>query len=153
MNGKTCTFFGHRDCPASIRRALRATLIRLIEQEGVTSFLMGCQGAFDAAAASVLRELWPRYPQINCAVVLAYLPRRAEAFPLPTLLPEGIERVPGRFAISWRNRWMLEHCDMVVCYVTHSWGGAAKFVQLAKKRGKSVCNLAEADGDVLEIRR
>ena len=148
-----CTFFGHRDCPASIRGALRATLIRLIEQEGVTSFLVGCQGAFDAAAASVLRELWPRYPQINCAVVLAYLPRRAEAFPLPTLLPEGIERVPGRFAISWRNRWLLEHCDMVVCYVTHSWGGAAKFVQLAKKQGKSVCNLAEADGDVLEIHR
>lgn len=75
------------------------------------------------------------------------------SLPLPTLLPEGIERVPGRFAISWRNRWLLEHCDVVVCYVTHSWGGAAKFVQLAKKRGKSVCNLAEADGDVLEIRR
>lgn len=144
-----CTFFGHRDCPASIRGALSATLIRLIEQEGVTSFLVGCQGAFDAAAASVLREIWPRYPQIRCAVVLAYLPRRAEA----SLLPEGIERVPGRFAISWRNRWLLEHCDVVVCYVTHSWGGAAKFVQLAKKLGKSVCNLAEADGDVLEIRR
>lgn len=148
-----CTFFGHRDCPASIRGVLRATLIRLIEQEGVTSFLVGCQGAFDAAAASVLRELWPRYPQITCAVVLAYLPRHAEAFSLPTLLPEGIERVPGRFAISRRNRWLLEHCDVVVCYVTHSWGGAAKFVQLAKKRGKSVCNLAEGGGDVPEIPR
>ena len=28
-----------------------------------------------------------------------------------TLLPEGIENVPPRFAISWRNKWMLERSD------------------------------------------
>lgn len=50
------------------------------------------------------------------------------------MLPEGIERVPKRFAISWRNNWMLEHSDYVVACVTHSWGGAAQYVEKAKKR-------------------
>ena len=53
----SCTFFGHRDCPVSIRSSLRAVLIRLIETEGVTSFFVGNQGDFDAAVQSVLRDL------------------------------------------------------------------------------------------------
>ena len=54
------------------------------------------------------------------------------------MLPEGIERVPKRFAISWRNNWMLENSDYVVAYVTHSWGGAVQFVEKAEKRGQKV---------------
>ena len=60
-----------------------------------------------------------------------------------TLLPEGIEHVHPRFAISWRNRWMLDHADIVVTYITHSWGGAAQFVELAERQGKVLIRLAE----------
>ena len=117
-----CTFFGHRDCPASIRPALRSVLLELIEEKGVSTFYVGSQGAFDALAASVLQELRAQYPHIRCRMVLAYFPRQQDAFPLETLLPEGIEAVPRRFAISWRNRWMLRQADYVVTYVTHGWG-------------------------------
>lgn len=138
-----CTFFGHRDCPASIRSSLRAVLIHLIETEGVTSFFVGNQGAFDAAAQSVLRDLQSQYPAITCTVVLAYMPRQPENDGLATMLPEGIEKVPKRFAISWRNRWMLDHADYVVTYVTHAWGGAAQFAVRARKQGKRVYPLGE----------
>lgn len=138
-----CTFFGHRDCPASIRSSLRAVLIHLIEIEGVTSFFVGNQGAFDAAAQSVLRDLQSQYPAITCTVVLAYMPRQPENDGLATMLPEGIEKVPKRFAISWRNRWMLDHADYVVTYVTHAWGGAAQFATRARKQGKRVYPLGE----------
>ena len=138
-----CTFFGHRDCPASIRSSLRAVLIRLIETEGVTSFFVGNQGAFDAAVQSVLRDLQSNYPAITCTVVLAYMPRQPENDGLATMLPEGIEKVPKRFAISWRNRWMLDHADYVVTYVTHAWGGAAQFATRARKQGKRVYPLGE----------
>lgn len=138
-----CTFFGHRDCPASIRSSLYAVLIRLIETEGVTSFFMGNQGAFDAAVQSVLRDLQSNYPAITCTVVLAYMPRQPENDGLATMLPEGIEKVPKRFAISWRNRWMLDHADYVVTYVTHAWGGAAQFAVRARKQGKRVYPLGE----------
>lgn len=143
MNGKICTFFGHRDCPASIRSSLRAVLIHLIETEGVTSFFVGNQGAFDAAVQSVLRDLQSNYPAITCTVVLAYTPRQPENDGLATMLPEGIEKVPKRFAISWRNRWMLDHADYVVTYVTHAWGGAAQFAVRARKQGKRVYPLGE----------
>lgn len=138
-----CTFFGHRDCPASIRSSLRAVLIHLIETEGVTSFFVGNQGAFDAAVQSVLRDLQSNYPAITCTVVLAYMPRQPENDGLATMLPEGIEKVPKRFAISWRNRWMLDHADYVVTYVTHAWGGAAQFATRARKQGKRVYPLGE----------
>lgn len=138
-----CTFFGHRDCPASIRSSLYAVLIRLIETEGVTSFFVGNQGAFDAAVQSVLRDLQSNYPAITCTVVLAYMPRQPENDGLATMLPEGIEKVPKRFAISWRNRWMLDHADYVVTYVTHAWGGAAQFAVRARKQGKRVYPLGE----------
>lgn len=139
----SCTFFGHRDCPASIRSSLRAVLINLIETEGVTSFFVGNQGAFDAAAQSVLRDLQSQYPDITCTVVFAYMPRKPEPYGLATMLPEGIEKVPKRFAISWRNRWMLDHADCVVTYVTHAWGGAAQFATRARKQGKRVYPLGE----------
>ena len=32
--GWTCTFFGHRDCPAAIQPKLRAVVVELIERRG-----------------------------------------------------------------------------------------------------------------------
>ena len=60
-----------------------------------------------------------------------------------SLLPEGIENVPPRFAINWRNEWMLKQASFVVTYVTHSWGGAAKFADKATRLKKTVINLSE----------
>lgn len=36
---------------------------------------------------------------------------------------------------------MIEQADYVITYVTHSWGGAAKFKELAEKKGKTVINI------------
>lgn len=91
----SCTFFGHRDCPASIRSSLRAVLISLIETEGVTSFFVGNQGAFDAAAQSVLRDLQSQYPDITCTVVFAYMPRKPEPYGLATMLPKALRKCPS----------------------------------------------------------
>ncbi len=145
MEGKICTFFGHRDCPESVRGALQALLEELI-QKGVTVFYVGNEGNFDALVQSVLRDLSARCPQICCLVVLAYLPKRETGGGLGTLLPEGIETVPKRFAISWRNRWMLRRADCAVVYVTHPSGGAAQFAGEARRQGKPVCNLGGFEG-------
>lgn len=39
-----CTFFGHRDCPGTIRPSLRKALVDLIQAHSVTFFYVGCQG-------------------------------------------------------------------------------------------------------------
>ena len=58
-----------------------------------------------------------------------------------TILPEGIVTVHPRFAISWRNKWMLKQSDYVVTYITHSWGGAAQFAEMAERQAKHVVKL------------
>ena len=50
-----CTFFGHRDCPSSIKSKLRKVLIDLIESHAVDMFYVGQQGAFDSMVRSVLK--------------------------------------------------------------------------------------------------
>lgn len=135
-----CTFFGHRDCPDTIKPALRRALSDLIENAHVDTFYVGNQGSFDRIVRSVLRELSNQYPHIRYAVVLAYLPEQApyeEDFS-DTMFPEGLEAVHPKYAISRRNQWMLDHSTYVVTYITHSWGGAARFVEKAKRTGKTV---------------
>ena len=138
-----CTFFGHRECPDSIKIKLIGVLINLITNHDVDMFYVGNQGRFDAIARGVLRELKKEYPQIDYSVVLAYMPGKQTEYDVysDTMLPEGIESVHPRYAISWRNNWMLQQSNYVVTYITHSWGGAAQFAEKAKRQKKIVINL------------
>ena len=139
-----CTFFGHRDCPSSVRPELSKVLTNLIENYAVDIFYVGQQGNFDALVQSVLKELLTAYPHIRYAVVLDRMPpKQSESVPdhADTLLPEGIETIHPRFAISWRNKWMLNQSDYVVTYIAHSWGGAAKFAELAARQKKRIINI------------
>ena len=143
MEKKACTFFGHRDCPETIKPKIREAIIDLIKNHGVTMFYVGNQGNFDRLVRSVLKEVTTAYPEVGYAVVLAYMPstkKRADDFS-DTLLPDGIEKVPKRFAIPWRNKWMIEHADYVLTYVTRPYGGSAKFKGIAVKMGKRICEL------------
>lgn len=142
-----CTFFGHRDCPSTIKPLMRKVIIDLIENQNVVTFYVGQQGSFDFLVQTVLSALAEEYPHIRYAIVLARLPQQSKTYdPLDysnTLLPEGIENIPPRFAISWRNEWMLKQATFVITYVNHSWGGAAKFAEKATRLKKTVINLAE----------
>ena len=138
-----CTFFGHRDFPETIKPRLREVIIDLITNHAVNMFYVGHQGQFDAYVHSTLKVLKQEYPQINYAVVLAYMPGKKTEYDdySDTMLPAGIESVHPRYAISWRNTWMLQQSDYVVAYITHSWGGAAQYVNKAKRQNKRVINL------------
>lgn len=139
----TCTFFGHRDFPRKMTSVLRAQIVNLIEKHGATRFYVGNQGHFDYAVLQILRTCKQNYPYIQYSVVLAYLP--GEALPgidaAETLLPEVVERAPRRYAICYRNRWMLENADCVVTYIRHTYGGAARYAAQAERRGKEIVRL------------
>lgn len=121
-----CTFFGHKDCSPAIIPLLEKAIVDLVVNHDVRMFYVGNQGQFDAYARRVLRGITETYPQVSYAVVLAYMPCGASVNgdSSDTMLPEGIERIHPRYAISWRNRWVLAHAGFVIAYVTHSWGGA-----------------------------
>lgn len=138
-----CAFFGHRSCPEAIKQHLREVLLDLITTKDVDMFYVGNQGQFDSMVRSLLIELTGEYPHVRYAVVLAYMPREGDAQErwADTMLPEGLESVHPRYAIDRRNRWMLKRADIVVAYVTHSWGGAYRYVEKARQGGKTVIDL------------
>ena len=74
-------------------------------------------------------------------MVFAYLPDKNELNASDSVYPEGIECVPPRFAIDYRNKWMLNNSEYVVCYVKYNFGGANKFYKLSEKMKKHVINL------------
>ena len=142
-----CSFFGHKDTPGEVRPKLEATIRALITEDHVDEFLVGNNGGFDGMVFHMLERLQKEYPDIQYSMVLAYLPGEHSAPDsvdfTKTIYPEGLESVPKRFAISRRNRWMVEQSDVVVCYVKHSWGGAAQAMEYAQKKVDRVINLAE----------
>ena len=145
----TVTFFGHRDTPLTIYPLLKQTIVDLIERHGANRFYIGSNGNFDSLSQKVLRELQKEYPNIQYLIVLSHIPANQRISDdtdySNTLIPEGLENVPPRFAIDHRNRWLLAHCDCVIAYVKSSIGGASKFMSLAEKRGKLIINIAKTN--------
>lgn len=141
-----CSFFGHKDTPLSIYPLLLTKVESLIQDRNVRCFLVGNHGDFDSMVLRALRELKRKYPSICYNVVLAYVPGHKKEYEFheatETLVPEGIETIPKRFAISWRNKWMVWESDLILCYISHTWGGAAQFVKYAERQGKEVINIS-----------
>lgn len=142
-----CVFFGHKDADQSIREELKNQIQLLITVNETTIFYVGNNGGFDSMVYGILKELKQEYTNIDYYVTLAYLPVKKTEFEckfykdVETFLPDGIEIGPQRFAIDRRNRWMIDQADYVITHVKHSWGGAAKFKELAEKKGKQVINI------------
>jgi lipopolysaccharide biosynthesis glycosyltransferase len=134
------TFFGNRNAPDSVKDSLKSELINLIENFSADRFYVGNQGAFDRIVLATLRELKKKYSHIVYYVVLAYYPEDDE-FESCSLYPEGIENVPLRYAISWRNLWLINNSDTVITYVAYTTGGASKFKNTAIKKGRKIIEL------------
>lgn len=133
------TFCGHsevlgRDDVASWLHSICEQLIL----EGMQTFYLGGYGAFDHLAAETLRKLKPAYPQIKLILVLPYLNSSMPTAGYDESVYPPLESVPRRYAILRRNEWSVQQADVVVAYVTHNWGGAAKTLQYAQRKHKRV---------------
>ena len=140
----TVTFCGHGDCYENdeIRQLLYETVEAAIIN-GAELFYLGGYGHFDSMAARVVWELKKKYPHIQSVLVLAYLNREVDMKYYDGTTFPPLESTPLRFAISKRNEWMAEQADTVIAYVDHDWGGAAQTLQFAKRKHKTIINIAE----------
>ena len=137
-----CAFFGHKDCAEEIEEKAEELIISLIRNEEAVEFLVGNNGNFDKKIQVVLRKIKNVYPHINYAVALAYLPeKKTLSTDMNTVFPEILDNVPPKYAIDRRNTWMIDKADIVITYVRHISGGAAKFREKAKKKGKIVMDI------------
>ena len=129
-----------------MEKPLEEQIHKAIIEDSITSFWVGGYGQFDSLAAHTVHKLKQEFPEIELLLVLAYLPGAGQTIPSiydGSMYPEGLELVPKRFAISKRNAWMAKNCDMVICYVKNSFGGAYESVRHAKVKGVQAINLVD----------
>jgi len=125
-----------------LEKKLEQALTTILSEHTALTVLLGRQGNFDRIATGVLREVKDKYKGLTWYIVLENLPYK-ENNTEETILPEGIETVFPRFAIKWRNRWMVDNSDIVIVYMTRSTGGTAQLAKYARSQGKRMVNLAE----------
>lgn len=135
----TVTFCGHSQI--AHEDEVKEWLFRVVEaliEHGADTFYLGGYGAFDSLASSVVRSLKAQHPQIQSVLVLPYLDHWADTSLYDDTTYPPLEHVPRKFAITHRNRWMVDHSDVIVAYVRHSWGGAAQTLDRACRKGLAV---------------
>ena len=113
---------------------------------------LGGYGSFDAFARKCGRKYQETHPNTRLIFVTPYITpdyRKNHLDPQKDLYDDilypELENVPLKFAISHRNRWMVEKADCIIAYVSHSWGGAYQTYMYAKKKQKEVFNLFNKD--------
>ena len=101
---------------------------------GADEFLLGGYGAFDELCDDVLCDPKHQYCHIRLVLVLPYLNRAIPTAGYDATVYPPLESVPRRYAILRRNEWMIQHSDVVVAYVIHDWGGAARTLEYARRK-------------------
>lgn len=141
---KTVTFCGHRELASGVIEELATALYNEIEKlikSGADTFLLGGYGQFDRLCAETVKKLKDKYPHITSTLVIPYIDRDYDRDLYDNSEYPPIENTPKRFAISARNKYMVEKSDAVISYVVFPWGGAYDTLSLAKRKKKFLINL------------
>lgn len=149
------TFCGHSDFVVNEKyeQKIMALFEKKIAGETV-DFYLGGYGGFDDFVYRCAKKYKRKNPNASLVFVTPYLTADYQKNHLIDskekydfiIYPE-IENKPKRFAITYRNRFMVDNADIVIVYIEHDWGGAYKTYKYAKSKGKLVINLSERDID------
>lgn len=160
MKVKKCAFTGHRPqslpfgfnetderCIA-LKQTLRAEIIKLIEDEGVTHFISGMAIGVDMYAAEIVIGLKSSYDSIILE----------SAIPCETQAAKWTEEQRNRYfeiaekcdketliqqhytadCMHKRNRYMVDQADVIIAVWDGRPSGTGKTVQYAQRQGKPI---------------
>lgn len=139
MENKTCFFIGNRNAPDSIIEQLTEVVEQHITEYGVTTFTVGHRGSFDRKVIKVLAETKKRHKDLELYLLAPYALNQKIDPPQGfdgTLYPDGLEKVPYRFAIVQANRYMIQHSDYLISYCRMYISNTRNFVEYAQRREK-----------------
>lgn len=143
------TFCGHRDFVETAEAENQLTMfLEKYARENVRLVCYnGGYGNFDYFAAKCVQRMQEQYSNIRNCLVLPYIDQpfldRIEIFKNhfdETIYPP-LESVPRKYAIIRRNEWMVDNADIVIAYVTYSWGGAARTLEYARRKKKNIIQI------------
>lgn len=147
-------FIGNREVAdsQSVLEKLLSTLEELFGAECSDSlfrypvFYCGGYGAFSQIASDAIDIFRKRNPEIKSEklfitpyVTPSYLKvnKYMKEFYDEIVYPP-LENVPPKFAISRRNQWMIDRCNLLVAYMENPFGNTRKCVEYAVRKDKIV---------------
>ena len=147
------SFFGHADFPKSSE--YKAKILEVLEQnirDSSACMYLGGYGDFDALAYECCKIYKKLHSDTTLVYVTPYITEDYQKNHLQyircnydEILYPSIEGKPLRFAITYRNRWIVDHADLLICGISHSWGGAYEAYKYAKRKKKMIINITARD--------
>jgi len=150
MNEYNITLIGHRDISSEehLDSKLYSLLYDLTKERSYLNFYIGRHGGFDIMAASVVKSLQKNIGKENIALTLV-LPYHVSDIEYygnyydGIIIPQSLHGIHPKSAITKRNIWMADECDLLICFVQRKNGGAYTALKHALSIGKPVINLAD----------
>ncbi len=138
MNGKSCFFIGSRYSSDEIIIPLTQSVEKHITEYGVTHFTVGLYGNFDKMVQGVLCKAKKQHEHIHNYLLFPYalnqkgveIPNGFDCF----VYPDGLEKVPFRFAIVQANRFTVKYSDYLIAH--QGIGNSRKIIEYAQSREK-----------------
>ena len=156
---QTCCFTGHRELPPEEQAEIANRLECVISaqyQKGIRYYGAGGALGFDALAARTVIRLRESYPDMKLILVLPCLTQTRGWRPEDVAEYERIKAQADkvvytaqqytRGCMHRRNRHLVDHSGVCVCYLTKESGGTAYTVNYAKRHGVEIINIAWRDG-------
>ena len=143
------TFCGHSSFNSAheYEQKLLSLLQELIGDEQAELYL-GEYGEFDSFAYECCQKFKSTHPNVKLIFVTPYISTEYQKKHLEyqkdrydQIIYPPLENVPSKFAISRRNKWMVQQADLIIAYISHDWGGAYKTFKYAERQGKKTFNL------------
>ena len=147
------SFFGHRyiDDFNIASKMVEDIIYSLIQKHEYVEFMVGRDGDFDQIATSAIKQVQKNYAENRCDItwVMPYLKaeysNNAESFDKYydyVIVCSKSNKVYPKQAIQVRNRYMVDHSDLVVFWVERLTGGAYQTMEYAKSQRKETINLS-----------
>ena len=147
------TFCGHAQFNKTeeYKQKVLAFLEEKVGEQPADMYLGG-YGNFDIFAYECCKKYKETHPNVSLVFVTPYFSVEYQKNRLDSLktmydsiIYPKIEDKPKRYAITYRNKYMVEKADIVVAYITHDWGGAYKTYRYAKRKKKSIFNISSGE--------
>lgn len=141
-------FIGHAKLhyTKEVAYKLLKTLEDAIEGEAVT-FYMGLNGNFDLLAKKCCLLYKKKYKNAKLVFVTPYIDeaylKKLEHLikDFDEVLYPDLEKVPKRYAIVARNKYMIDQSDLLIAFASYVFGNTHKYIHYAWSKRKDYINI------------
>lgn len=144
---KACCGFGHREVFDNISGQIEEAVLAAI-QDDCDVFYTGAMGEFDGLFSAAVRRAKKTYPHIKLICVKPYMTNDVNtdgdyyaAMYDDIIIPDELAGIHYKAAIKARNRWMIDHSDIILLYTVRDHGGAYEARRYAEKKSKTIITI------------